>query len=311
MADRLVRSLARRRDDDSLLYRLFIVESTMLCDLARAMHQLGPMATLALGRALTGGVLLGALAKSERNVNLQLAGDGPLGTIVVDVEPERGVRGYVTNNPSNPLRRGGVRPSLGLGLGQNGYINVLRADATGRYFRGTVNLRTGEIDDDIDEYLKTSDQVESAIAIDVVCDDRGDVIRAGGVLLQALPSETKVSLDWAREKTRSRHFYKLLEQHPDDWQVRLLAWLDLETEALTEGPVEYRCNCSENRVMAALMAMGAAELTDMIAKEGHAEIKCDFCRREFKFNRDQLSRMRDLAVSVALSHENPETDKDN
>lgn len=310
MGDKLIRSLATRHNTDGVQFRLLMVDATQACDLARVMHSLKPMGTLALSRALCGGLLLGALAKSERNVNLQVAGDGPLGNIFVDAEPTTGrVRGYVQNNPDNPLRFGGVRPSLGLGLGQNGYVNVLRADPMGNYFRGTVLLQTGEVDDDVAEYLKSSEQVESAIALDVVLDEQNHVVRAVGVLVQALPNDTGVSLDWAREKLRSRHLYKLINKHGEAWVQPVLDWLELNTEALTEGPVDYACNCSEKRVAAALMGMGPAELSDMIEKEGKAEIKCDFCRREFKFDRAQLTKMRDLAVSVALSSDTPSDTK--
>lgn len=305
MADKLIRSLARTKGSEELLYRLIIVESSSLGEHARKIHKLAPMGTLALARSLSGGLLLGALAKSERNVNLQIAGDGPLGNIFVDAQPSGGVRGYVQNNPPNPLRMGGVRPSLGLGLGQNGYVNVLRADPLGNYFRGTVHLQTGEIDDDIAEYLKSSDQVESAIALDAVLDDTHRVMVGGGVLLQALPSVNETSLDWAREKMRSRGLYKLMVREPADWPLHVADWLGLETEAAAESVVEWDCNCSEKRVGAALMGMGAKELSDIIEKEGKVDITCDFCREHYAFDRGMLSKLRDLAVGVALSHETP------
>ncbi len=308
-ADRLIRGLAKWPTDKSATMRMLVVESGALCEQARIIHALGALGTVALSRALTGGLLLASLAKSERNVNLQFAGDGPLGTVFVDAEPSIGVRGYTARNPTAALRFGGVRPSLGLALGQTGYLNVIRADQQGNLFRGSVSLRTGEIDDDIGEYLRSSEQVESAIALDVVLSEEGHVERAGGVLLQALPGNEGVIGD-LRERLQSRVLYRSMVQHVN-WADKLAEALGVEIDVLETESVEYRCNCSENRVKAALLACGATELTDMIEKEGKAEITCDFCRRHFVFDREELAKLRDLAVSVAISHKSPDDHDDN
>ena len=149
--DRLIRGLAKRVGSNEQTLRILMVESSMLCEQARQIHHLHPVGTVALSRALTGALLLSALGKSERNVNVQIAGDGPIGTVFVDADPEGGVRGYTARDPETALRLGGVRPNLGLALGQNGYLNVMRADAQNNYSRGSVSLRTGEIDDDLSD----------------------------------------------------------------------------------------------------------------------------------------------------------------
>jgi molecular chaperone Hsp33 len=295
--DRFIRCLARGEHDKEPTLRAFMVESTAVAEQARLAHELLPVATVALGRALTGGLLLAALTKAERNLNLQIAGDGPLGGVFVDAEPREGVRGYVTRNPETKLRLGGIRPSLGFALGTNGFVNVLRADPSGTYFRSSVKLRDGEIDDDLSEYLAVSDQVESAIALDVVLDDHDKVTRAGGVLIQALPGH-QVSLEPLREALKTRKLYRLLRDK-DDWSTLLMQELGLKVQVLAEEPVRFRCHCSEERVLAALAAAGIDELSDMIEKDGRAEIYCDFCRKQYEFDRAQLVALRDLALSVS------------
>ena len=128
--DVLIRSLARRTVDKEPTLRIFAAETTTLCQQGAEMHALSPLGTLALARALTGGVLLGGLAKSERNINVQLASDGPLGTVFVDASPDGNVRGYVSKNPGlAPIA--GKRPSVRHGFGAQGFVNVLRADQSG------------------------------------------------------------------------------------------------------------------------------------------------------------------------------------
>lgn len=318
--DRIIRGLARRTGATEHTLRILFCESSVLSEQARVIHQLHPVGTVALARGLTGGLLMAALGKSERNVNLQIAGDGPLGTVFIDADPNGGVRGYTARNPDTPLRLGGVRPNLGLAIGQKGYLNVMRADAQNNYSRGSVSLRTGEIDDDISEYLASSDQVESALALDVVlegadgvrADGNGErVARAGGVLVQSLPNQQDAPLGDLRSILMGRAFYRILRDGGAQWPKLIAEKLGIEIDVLEETPVEYRCTCSEKRVKAALLAVGANELSDMIEKEGKAEITCDFCRREFIFDRAELTKLRDIAVSVALSHKDPHDTDDN
>src|ERR1700742_2845833 len=100
-----------------------------------------------------------------------------------------------------------------------------------------------------------------------------------------------------REIMVSRAFYRILRDAGSGWPQRIAEKLGIELDILEETPVEWRCNCSEKRVKAALLAVGATELSDMIEKEGKAEITCDFCRREFHFDRAELTKLRDIAVS--------------
>lgn len=311
MNDRLIRCLAETDGVATPWLRALFVESTELCEFACAIHELELAPTIALSRALTGGLLMAALAKSERNINVQIAGDGPLGGVFVDAEPSGGVRGYVNRNEKAKLRPGGVRPSLGYSLGQKGFVNVLRADSQGNYFRSSVELKTGEIDDDLGEYLAISEQVESAIAADVVVDDRGRVVRAGGVLLQALPGEPSRSLQGFRDKLATRIAYKVLADSSRPWPQSLADTLGLGLSLFSERPVQWHCSCSEKRVMAALAATGADELSDMIAKDEVTEVSCDFCRRKYTFDKHKLTMLRDLAVSAAISHKDTRDHGDN
>lgn len=74
------------------------VETTELVEEARKVHDLSPVATAALGRVLTMGVLMASSFKAEEDcLTLQIKGNGPIGGITVTVDSKRRVRGYVTN----------------------------------------------------------------------------------------------------------------------------------------------------------------------------------------------------------------------
>lgn len=307
--DKLIRFLARHASEAAPTVRVFAVDTSELCAHASAVHKLQPLGALALARALTSGALLASLGKSERNINIQLAGDGPLGTVFVDANPNGDIRGYVSKNPAlAPIFSG--RPSVRHGFGGQGFVNVLRADANGNYFRGTVAIKSGEVDEDLTEYLQISEQVESLMLADAVLDGQGRISSAAGILIQALPAAEARTLERERALVKGHELYGLLESR-DHWFHKMMELMQLDFTRLDESPVRWQCSCSDTRVKAALMATGVDELSDMIAKEGRADITCDFCMREYAFDRAELVKLRDLAVGAALSHKDPNDHDDN
>lgn len=58
-------------------------------------HDTWPTASAALGRALTGGALFGALLKTGQRVALKFEGNGPLQKILVEGDSNGAVRGCV------------------------------------------------------------------------------------------------------------------------------------------------------------------------------------------------------------------------
>ena len=81
-------------------------------------HDCYPVAAAALGRTMTGALLLAANLKNKESVTIKFKGDGALGTVTADATAEGSVRGYVdhphTNLPLNPLGKIDVGGPVGL-----------------------------------------------------------------------------------------------------------------------------------------------------------------------------------------------------
>src|SRR3984957_20564350 len=136
--------------------RASIATSTHLVAYARQKHQLSFTATATLGRALTAGLLLAPLAARQGQVALKFQGNGPLGKILVDASPQGTVRGYVENPtielPLNTLGNFDV----GTAVGKNGYLHVSIDKGFGHPYTSTVDLASGEIGEDVNNYLVNS-----------------------------------------------------------------------------------------------------------------------------------------------------------
>ena len=115
MQDYLIRALTTNKE-----IRALAVRSTALVEEARKSHNTSPVATAALGRALSGALLMGSMIKGGDEIKLIFEGDGPLGRIIAEANQHGEVRGYV-NNPQPPLQlnmEGKLDVAAAIGHGQ-------------------------------------------------------------------------------------------------------------------------------------------------------------------------------------------------
>lgn len=258
---------------------------------AAAIHLTSPVATAALGRALMGTAMLGAMLKSERSsVTVTIDGGGPLGRVVCAGDRES-VRGYVENpNVEMPLKPNG-KLDVGRAVGGAGRMSVVRDEGMKSPYIGQVPLLSGEIAEDFANYYLTSEQTPTLQSLGVlVSGDR--VLTAGGVLLQPMPDcpdevisqlelRSPMMADISRELAAA------------DMRELMEGWFEgMKPVVLEEGPLSYRCSCSRERMESALIAMGREELERMIEDEQDgAELTCHFCKKTERFTQQDLLRL--------------------
>lgn len=290
MADQLIRAMAA---DGGI--RAVGAIATQLTEEARKRHQLSYVATAALGRTMSAGILLASSMKHPGSrVNIRIKGDGPLGGILVDAGLDGTVRGYV-GNPSielPPSDRGKL--DVGKAVGPNGYLYVVRDVGYGYPYSSTVELVSGEIGDDLTHYLATSEQTPSALILGVFVDAQG-VSAAGGLLIQILPKaardEALVELLESRLGSLTG-FTPLLREGKTLPGIleQLLGDMDLSIFPETQL-LRFDCSCSFNRMLGALKMLGEAELQDMIEKDDGAEATCHFCGEVYTADSDRLRQL--------------------
>ena len=154
MADQLIRATAAEGG-----IRAVGVISTRLTEEARARHKLSYVATAALGRTMSAGLLLASnMKRAESRVNIRIKGNGPLEGILVDAGLDGTVRGYVGNPDIELPPNSKGKLDVGGAVGHDGYLYVVRDVGYGYPYSSTVELVSGEIGDDLTHYLVTSEQ---------------------------------------------------------------------------------------------------------------------------------------------------------
>lgn len=288
MSDYIVRATAGNAQ-----IRAFAATAKDTVDAARAAHNLSPVATAALGRTLIGGAMMGAMLKGEKELlTLQIKGDGPIGQIVVTADAKGSVKGYVQNPsvmlPPNAVGKLDVGGAVGYGV-----LQVIKDMGLKDPYCGQTVLQTGEIAEDLTYYFASSEQVPSSVGLGVLMDkELADVKQAGGFIIQLMPfADDAVIEQLEKNLTQIPSVTTMLDAGltPEQMLEKVLEGMDVEfTDTL---PMEFKCNCSKERIEKALISVGEKDLKEMIADGKPIEVKCHFCSENYTFSIAELQEL--------------------
>ena len=270
------------------------VSGRALVEAARQAHGLSHVCTAALGRLLMQTAMMSAQLKSETdNLTVVFDGDGPAGRIVAVGHEGGRVKGYV-DFPSVelPLKPNGKLDVSGA-VGKNGELRVIRDLSLKEPYVGRCAITDGEIANDFANYFVTSEQQPSLVYLGVRVDPAtGAVLAASGLMLQPLPFCPERDIALLEQKAEEiPQLTKMIENgfELDDALIELLGELHPEfTEKLTPA---FACDCSREKIEAALISMGREELRDIMEKDGKAELVCRFCNTKYDFTGEELQRL--------------------
>lgn len=260
-------------------------ETTALVREAQARHGLAPTASAAVGRLITAAALLGASLTQKERLTLQIAGDGPIGSIVADAwnvgAGAIGARGYARHPeadlPLNTLGKFDVAGVIG-----NGRMQVTKSYEIGQPYVGVVPLASGEIGDDIASYLANSQQIPSVVALGVLADPSG-IRAAGGVIAQLMPGadEQTIAMLEANAKAMPPVTTQLADgATPESILQRIVGTLELNIFR-DDFTVAFDCRCTLAKVETALLGLGRDELEKIAREQPETEATCDFCKHRY------------------------------
>jgi len=280
--DRIIQGMAGSGD-----FRVIAAQTTTAAETAREILDLAPVAADALGRAMTGSLLLARLLdKDVRNqyVTLRFEGNGPLGVVIADATAVGAVRGYVANPvPDDPVLD--VEAAIG-----NGKLTVVRGTPpAGKPYTSQLLLGGTGIATDLTRYLMNSEQIASAVLLGVL-NRRDGVAAAGGMVIQAFPHATEESIAAVERRIREAPpLSTLLEKLPiEDVVATVLQGLEYkQIDAGHAVPVSYTCHCNRERALAPVALLGQDEIRELM-DEGGTEVVCQFCGRRYVFSADDL-----------------------
>lgn len=287
MQNNIIRSTAL---DGTL--RVSSVITTGVVEEARQKHDTFPVASAALGRVLTGTLLLSWGLKGEGTITVRVLGDGPLGAVIATANAQGEVKGYVQEPHLHlPLNNLG-KLDVGGGVG-GGSLYITKDIGLKTPYTGSTSLVTGEIGDDLAKYLVESEQTPSLVSLGVLIETDNSVAAAGGVIIQALPGADEEALLKIEENIKKIKPISTLIKEGLDAKGLIAEYLQgIDFKILDEKPVAFNCECSKEKLDNILISLGDEEIKDIIDTQGQAQIKCHFCNKDFLFDQDDLEKLR-------------------
>lgn len=272
-------------------------ETTEMVEEARKIHDMSPVVTAAFGRVLTMTAIMATEMKGSKDkLTVQIKGSGEIGSIVVTANNYPILKGYAINPKVEiPLNEFGKLDVSGA-IGNQGYINVIKDIGLKKPYIGISPLVSGEIAEDFANYFVNSEQRNSAVALGVLVDKDG-VRASGGYLINPMPDATEEEISKIEQAIfKAGAMSKMLDQQLTLEQIAIKITGDENIKTIEENIVpKFKCDCSKEHMSNALISIGKDELTDIIEKEGKAEIICQFCNKKYNFTKEELEKIRDTA----------------
>ena len=272
------------------LVKCLCVSTTAVCETARVMHQMTPAATAALGRFMTGSLLISESMKNAKDTQTTIIrGDGPIEGMTCVTDYGFKVRAYPVEAviPTEYHKPGKINVGAAVGKGS---LTVVRDVGLKEPYVGVSELVSGEIAEDFAYYLAKSEQTKSIVSLGVLLED-GKVSQAGGLMIQLLPGAGDDEIDYLEKRVSGfPEISFLMKEGFSPAQIIDLFMGDPELVYLDGQEVEFKCNCSRERMLSGLAALGKNDIEE-ITKDGKPiETVCRFCNSKYVFEPEELKK---------------------
>ena len=257
-------------------------------------HQPSPTATAALGRVLTGTLLMAGTLKDFDRLSVKIDCKGPIGGIIAEATLGGHVRGYVKNPDAEVPARDDGKFNVGGVIGEGMFYVIREAGFDIGLHRepytGSVPVVSGEIAEDFAYYLAKSEQIPSAVMLGVLLQNTEPFVKAsGGVLVQMMPGANPHLITMIEDTiAHAPHLTSIINEGASPSDLARLALGEIDFEVLEEKDVEFRCNCSMERARTLISSLGKTEVASMLADDKGAVMSCGFCSEVYQLDEGDL-----------------------
>ena len=267
------------------------VDSTEVVRTAQKLDNLSITASVALGRLLTAGLLLGSQMKNARNkLTLRINGDGPLGNITVVATQDGKVKGTISNAQQEVMTTTGKGFDIPRAIGK-GLLTLVRDEGLKVPYQGQVELQTSQIAQDIAYLLQQSEQIASVVVLGVLINQKAEILQAGGFIVQLTPGATESVIAQLEEKMRKfPNFTDLMDMGYSIDEI-IERFVVEAPQILAEIPVFYECDCNQERFKNGIKLLQKKEIEEILEEKGKIKATCSFCGKIYEFGKEDLGML--------------------
>lgn len=279
--------------DETLSARFFIARTTNMVQEIKNIHDSSATGSAAMGRLATMASIMGLGLKSEGDtVTLRMDGGGIGGKLIAVSDSKGNVRVSASNPRADvgPNEKGKL--DVGTFVGRDGFISIVRDFGLKNPYTGVSKIVTGEVAEDFANYFFNSEQTPTVVSLGVLVDTDLSIKSAGGIFIQLMPDPDTDFVDKLEKIIENLPpISRMIDQglSPEDILEKYFG--QLKPEVVGKDEVEYKCNCSKERIEQALASIGRNDLEEMKVEDKGAQVVCDFCKSEYNFNEQDLEEI--------------------
>ncbi|HEU5281935.1 MAG TPA: Hsp33 family molecular chaperone HslO [Gammaproteobacteria bacterium] len=253
-------------------------------------HQYPPLIRRLLSEALCAAVLLSAVIKFKGRLTLQFRGRGKIKLLLAQCNHQMAIRGLVKFDTD--LSETELDAAL-----QDGILAILLDGGTQEtQYQGIVPWQGNSLAESIEGYFKHSEQLPTRLWLSAKDG------AAAGFMLQVVPIHEKNATGIVNEiiaPSFSRILKLSAPLDTDDWLS--LPYTDLLEKLYTgetlrvfpAAGVHFACTCSRKRSEDAINLLGKEEAEAEIKDKNAIVVTCDFCSKEYHFDRIEVAQIFD------------------
>ena len=267
--------------------RFYLGDTTKLVEDARLIHDCYPTSLAALGRLMSITACLGLRQKEEgESITATINGGGAIGTIMATADSEGNVKGFVGDNHIYLKYNENNKLAVGLVVGKNGYLKVLKNLKLKTDYTSQVALQSGEIGDDFAYFFSVSEQVPTIVSVGVLVDVDYSCKAAGVLLIELLPNHSEEDIEFLEDLAKNLEpISSVIDKDKD--LVKYIKSIFNDAEILETEEIRYHCNCSREKFLAKLLTLPKKDLEEIL-EDKHLEIKCEFCEKKYEYDEEDL-----------------------
>jgi molecular chaperone Hsp33 len=242
-------------------------------------HQIGPDSVVEqLGQALAAVVMMSATIKFKGSIILQAQGKGDVKVLVAQSTEQRDIRGMIRSQED--VAPGSLQAMFG-----EGYLVLTIKTENAEPYQGIVPLVGLNLAEALEGYFNQSEQLNTRLWL--AANDKF----AAGLLLQELPAERNDDEDWTRLSALGDTLTtnELLNLDSEELLHRLFN--QEKVRVFDSESVAFNCSCSRQKIEAVLQPMERIELDNIIAEQGLIEVDCEFCGRNYQFDKIDIEQL--------------------
>lgn len=273
---------------------------TDLLNHLRTIQQTSPTSTLALGRTLLGTTLLATQLKDEQALSVQMRCSGAMRMVFAQASYEGSVRAYIAE-PQLPMsvERGNLILSPHVGEGTLTVSTFIKGNARPQVSQ--VLIESGEITEDLANYIRMSQQIPCVLNTGVLLGSEGVVVGAGGLLIEMMPGHTSEDLESVEASVRAMGSLSHALGQGVTGEDLLKMFFVGKVGKYWQHPhhVQVACSCSVEKVLGSFKLLGEDEVQKMIIDKEVVDVQCEMCGKKYRVDHEQI---KDLYQDIKKLH---------